>query len=118
MKRVLGVLLGVGVVGVSACRDAVSFSNYGTCVDILAPGVGIKSDWYTSNTATATLSGTSMATPHVAGAIALYLQNNPGATPAQVSSALISNASLNKITLHNRSKRNGTPNRLLYTGSF
>jgi subtilisin family serine protease len=95
-----------------------SFSNYGTCVDILAPGVSIKSDWYTNDHATATLSGTSMATPHVAGAIALYLENNAGATPAQVSSALKSNASVNKISLHSRSRRNGTPNLLLYTGSF
>jgi subtilisin family serine protease len=65
-----------------------SFSNYGSCVDLFAPGVGITSDWYTSTTATNTISGTSMATPHVTGVAALYLQNHPRATPATVSSAV------------------------------
>lgn len=92
-----------------------SFSNYGTCVDILAPGSSITSAWYNSNTATNTISGTSMATPHVAGAAALYLQNNSAASPATVANALVTNASLNKITLHSRSVSGGTPNRLLYT---
>jgi serine protease len=103
-------------VGATASNDTeASFSNYGTCVDILAPGVSITSAWHTSNTATNTISGTSMATPHVAGAIALYLTANPSASPGQVSQALKDNASLNKITLHSRSQSNGTPNRLLYT---
>lgn len=92
-----------------------SFSNYGTCVDLLAPGVSIVSDYYTSDVATATMSGTSMSAPHVTGVSALYLSLNPAATPAQVSSALTLNASLNKISLHSRSRRNGTPNRLLFT---
>lgn len=65
-----------------------SFSNYGRCVDLFAPGVGITSDWYTSTTATNTISGTSMATPHVTGVAALYLQTAPGASPATVSSAI------------------------------
>jgi subtilisin family serine protease len=95
-------------------REA-SFSNYGTCVDLLAPGVGITSSWYTSNSATATISGTSMATPHVAGVAALYLQGTPGASPSAVSSALVAAATKNAVTLHSRSKRYGTPNRLLYT---
>lgn len=93
-----------------------SFSNYGTCVDILAPGVGITSAWYQSDTQTNTISCTSMATPHVAGAAALYLSANTGASPSQVASALIGNASQNKITLHSRSSSGGTPNLLLYVG--
>ncbi|MEO8379055.1 MAG: S8 family serine peptidase [Acidobacteriota bacterium] len=89
-----------------------SFSNWGTCTDIFAPGSSITSAWYSSNTATNTISGTSMATPHVTGAAALYLQGNPSASPATVANALISNATLNKIT----SPGTGSPNRLLYTG--
>ena len=69
-----------------------SFSNYGSCVDLFAPGVGITSDWYTSTTATNTISGTSMATPHVAGVAALYLQTNPSASPATVAGQLTSTA--------------------------
>ncbi|HUQ46099.1 MAG TPA: S8 family serine peptidase [Gemmatimonadaceae bacterium] len=69
-----------------------SWSNYGNCVDIFAPGLGITSSWYTSTTATNTISGTSMATPHVVGVAALYLQSNPAASPATVRDALVANA--------------------------
>ena len=89
-----------------------SFSNFGTCVDINAPGVNITSAWIGSNTATNTISGTSMAAPHVAGAAALYLQANPTAPPLQVRNALVSNATSNVI----RSIGPGTPNLLLYSG--
>ena len=88
-----------------------SFSNFGTIVDLFAPGVSVTSAWYTSNTATAVLSGTSMASPHVAGAAALYLEATGNRTPAQVATALSTNATANVIT-----NSSGAPNLLLYTG--
>ena len=100
-------------VGATSTNDArASFSNYGTCLDLFAPGVSITSTWYASNTATNTLSGTSMAAPHVAGAAALYLSSLPGKTPSEVATALNGNATANKVT----SPGTGSPNRLLYTG--
>ncbi len=91
-----------------------SFSNVGTCVDVFAPGSSITSAWYTSSTATNTISGTSMASPHVAGAAALYLQGAPTASPATVTSAILASATANKVT----SPGTGSPNRLLYTLDF
>ena len=79
-------------VGATTNTDArSSFSNFGTCLDIFAPGSSITSAWYTSNTATNTISGTSMATPHVVGAAALVASANPGWTPAQVRDYLVAN---------------------------
>jgi subtilisin family serine protease len=99
-------------VGATTSTDArSSFSNFGTCVDIFAPGSSITSAWNTSNTATNTISGTSMATPHVAGAIALYLETNPGASPATVTSALVNNST----TGHVSNPGSGSPNQLLYS---
>ena len=88
-----------------------SWANYGTCVDIFAPGVNITSSWYSSTTATNTISGTSMATPHTCGAAALYLAGNTTATPAAVASALTTNATSGVV----KSPGTGSPNRLLYT---
>jgi subtilisin family serine protease len=87
-----------------------SFSNVGTCVDLFAPGSGITSAWIDSDTATNTISGTSMASPHVAGAAALYLSANPNATPAQVTAALLGSAAQNKLA-----DVQGSPNKLLQT---
>jgi subtilisin family serine protease len=68
--------------------ERATFSNYGDCVDLFAPGVSIVSDWYTGDAATSTLSGTSMASPHVAGVAALVLSANPSFSPAQVDSVI------------------------------
>jgi len=89
-----------------------SFSNGGTIVDLFAPGVNITSAWIGSDSATNTISGTSMASPHVAGVAALYLQSNPGSTAASVNAAIVNNTSPNKISGIFIS---GTPNRLLYS---
>ena len=94
---------------------AASFSNYGACVDLFAPGVGITSAWHTGTTATSTISGTSMATPHVAGVAALYLSVDRAATPAAVATQVNSTATANHVTLTRTASRAGTPNRLLFS---
>ncbi|MDP9802055.1 S8 family peptidase [Acinetobacter calcoaceticus] len=86
-----------------------SYSNYGSCVDIFAPGSQINSSWIGSNTATKVLNGTSMATPHVAGVVAEMLQSTPTATPQTISTNLLNQASSNVIK-----NPSGSPNRLLY----
>lgn len=98
-------------VGSSTRTDArSSFSNFGSIVDIFAPGSSITSAWSTSDTATNTISGTSMATPHVAGVAARYLQGNPSASAATVANVLISTANLNRLS----GLPTGTANRLLF----
>ncbi len=88
-----------------------SFSNSGSCVDIIAPGVSIPAAWHTSNTATRTISGTSMASPHAAGAAAKVLQSSPSASPASVISTIVAESTSGVVS----SVPSGTPNRLLYT---
>jgi subtilisin family serine protease len=90
---------------------SVGSSNYGSCLDLFAPGSSITSAWYTSTTATNSISGTSMASPHVAGVAALYLASNPNATPTQVTSAILDNATPGKVT----DPKAGSPNLLLYS---
>nr|VFK13337.1 MAG: Peptidase inhibitor I9 [Candidatus Kentron sp. LPFa] len=72
-------------------------SNYGDCVDIFAPGSAITSSWHTSDTATNTISGTSMAAPHVAGVAALYLEKHPGVAPGEIASGIVNAASEDKV---------------------
>jgi subtilisin family serine protease len=74
-----------------------TFSNYGSCVDIFAPGVSIVSAYYNSNNGLASMSGTSMATPHVVGAAAIELGKNPSMSPAAVRNALVANATLGAV---------------------
>jgi subtilisin family serine protease len=99
-------------VGASDISDHIAdFSNGGAAIDVFAPGVNITSAWYTSDYATNTISGTSMATPHVAGVVALYLESNPGATPATVGNAIMASATPGVLT----GICGGSPNRLLYS---
>ncbi|MET7545959.1 S8 family peptidase [Streptomyces sp. NBC_01724] len=86
-----------------------SFSNYGSVVDIYAPGSDITSSWNDSDDATNTISGTSMATPHVVGAAAVYLAGHPDAAPAEVATALTDGATPDAIS----NATEGTPNKLL-----
>lgn len=100
-------------VAASNSKDArASFSNFGSCTDIFAPGKDITSAWMTGNSATKTISGTSMASPHVAGAVALLLEEDGKRQPADIEKMLLSVASSGKL-----SDLKGSPNKLLYTGT-
>ncbi|MCH8613516.1 S8 family peptidase [Arsenicicoccus dermatophilus] len=90
------------------------FSNYGKCVDVAAPGEDITSAWKGGSTATDTISGTSMASPHVAGGLVLYAQVNPSATQAQAAQAIVDSSTKDVLT----GTLSGTPNRLLYVNDF
>lgn len=103
-------------VGATTSTDnRASYSNYGSCLDIFAPGSSITSAWYTSNTAAAVLSGTSMASPHVAGAAALYLEGRPASTSAATVAAAITGTA---VTGKVKKAGNGSPNRLLQTSGL
>ncbi|MDR7275267.1 S8 family peptidase [Catenuloplanes atrovinosus] len=88
--------------------------NYGTCVDLFAPGINITSAWSTDDTSTSTISGTSMAAPHVAGAAALYLATHPSAAPAEVNAAVLAAATPGVVA----NPGTGSPNLLLHTGGL
>jgi subtilisin family serine protease len=89
------------------------FSDWGTCVDLFAPGVDIPSAWNGSDTDTFTASGTSMASPHAAGVAALYLAAHPAAAPSEVRNALVAASTKGVVR---DSPLLGTPSRLLFTG--
>ncbi|MER5417885.1 S8 family peptidase [Streptomyces virginiae] len=107
----VGEAITVGATNINDARD--SYSNYGSSVDLFAPGSSITSAWVGSDTATNTLSGTSMAAPHVAGVAAVYLADHPTSTAAQVSMALNSAATAKAVI----NPGVGTTDRLLYIGS-
>lgn len=99
-------------VGATTSGDArASYSNFGSCLDLFAPGSSITSAWHTGQSAEQTISGTSMAAPHVAGVAALALAANPTSTPDMVTRFLLDNASLNKVG----SAGTGSPNRLVFS---
>ena len=94
-----------------AVFTTLSAANFGSVVDLFAPGKFITSTWDTSDTASDTISGTSMASPHVAGVAAQYLQLNPFASPATVNAAIVNNTTTGVVN----NPGTGSPNRLLYS---
>ncbi|MCP5264631.1 MAG: S8 family peptidase [Burkholderiaceae bacterium] len=101
-------------VGATDAADArASYSNYGACVDLFAPGTGIRSAWHTGDTATNVISGTSMASPHVAGYVALVLETHPETSPTQLAKTISDGATRGKVT----DAGAGSPDALLYVGA-
>jgi len=110
---------GIADIGNEQLDSRSYFSNYGTCLDIFAPGSLITSAWIGSKTAVNTISGTSMASPHVCGAAALVLGAQPKATPLQVEAVLLAGTNNNGIQLQcgvGTTTCSKSPNRLLYVG--
>lgn len=104
---------GAVTVGATTSSDVrANYSNWGSCLDLFAPGSSVVSAWASSDGATTTLSGTSMAAPHAAGVAALYLSAEPGLTPQQVASRLVTDSTPNKVG----SRGSNSPNRLLFSG--
>ncbi|MDC0713472.1 S8 family serine peptidase [Stigmatella sp. ncwal1] len=100
-------------IGATEPNDARAYySNFGTCLDLFAPGSGITSASFQDDSSSAVMSGTSMAAPHVVGAVALYLSKTPSATPAQVAAALTTRATPGVVT----DAGAGSPNLLLFVG--
>ena len=99
-------------VGATSGDDRAGYSNYGSCVDVFAPGTSITSAWYSGSSAIVTISGTSMASPHVAGVAALYLESNRGASPSTVEGAITANATMDVVG----NAGTGSPNRMLFMG--
>lgn len=105
--------MGAITVGAATAYDArATYSNWGPCVDLFAPGVEIVSDGATTDSATRSMSGTSMAAPHVAGTAALFLETRPRATPAEVAEAILGNATETAVARAGT----GSPSRILYAG--
>lgn len=94
-----------------------SSSNWGPCVDLFAPGVAVPSSVKNGDDAYEAWTGTSMATPHVTGAVAMHLEQHPDAAPAEVQAAIVGNATANtlSLTLPQLPGASETPNKLLYT---
>jgi subtilisin family serine protease len=99
----------ITVAATSQDDSRASFSNYGPCVDVFAPGEGVLSAYPTSDTATTYMSGTSMAAPHVTGVVARLLQQQPTASPAAIDTLLAADATRDAVT-----DPLGSVNRLLY----
>ncbi len=105
-------VISVGATDITDTRA--SFSNYGICVDLFAPGVNIKSTWHRpDDDATNTISGTSMACPHVTGVAALYLENHPEWSPEEVEAAMLEDATYGRVF----DRGVLSPNLLLYSNS-
>jgi subtilisin family serine protease len=102
------------VASVNNTDTQTSWSNYGSCVDLYAPGNSVRTSSMTTDTSVTSVSGTSISSPLVAGAAALYLESHPAAAPSEVVSVITASATVGRVQLLGT----GSPNRLLYTLEF